>query len=343
MDDAKIKFAVIGLNFGRHIAADLLRPGPASSSFELVAVCDADAKRATAVGANCGVPICRELADLLADPEIEAVGLFTGPVGRAELIRQIIRAGKHVLTTKPFETDPQQAADVLREARSLGRIVHLNSPAPTLTADLRQVRTWQKEFALGEPVAFRAETWANYREQADGSWYDDPEKCPVAPIFRLGIYLINDLVRLFGEPESVQVMHSRVFTKRPTPDNAQLGLRFRSGALGNVFASFCINDSQLYADAVTLNFENGTIRRSVARAQALFDIKTTHLSLLTGAGETRRAEMLSVSGDYEWTAFAQAIRGEMLADETSIEQIVGGLRVIAAMSRAEKTGRTEPL
>lgn len=74
------------------------------------------------------------------------------------------------------------------------------------------------------PLGARADIWASYREQADGTWYDDPQKCPVAPVFLLGIYLINDLIQLFGPVRDVQVLQSRLSTGRPTADNGQLSL-----------------------------------------------------------------------------------------------------------------------
>ncbi len=95
------------------------------------------------------------------------------------------------MTTKPFELDPKAAMATLREARRRHRIIHLNCPAPLLSPDLEQIERWREEFQLGKPVGARADAWTNYREKADGSWYDDPKLCPVAPIFRIGIYLIT--------------------------------------------------------------------------------------------------------------------------------------------------------
>jgi len=234
---------------------------------------------------------------------------------------------------------------VLAEARQLGRVIHLNSPAPTLPADLLQIQAWQQHYQLGRPVGCRADVWASYREQADGSWYDDPQRCPVAPVFRLGIYLINDLVRLFGEAAAVQVMYSLLNTGRPTPDNAQLAIRFQNGALANVFASFCVNDGDHYRNSLTLNFENGTVYRNVGPAQTP-DV-TAELSLIMASDGQRKlveqVQLPSTSGEYQWDVFARAVRGEKIAGEVSPAQIVAGLKVIDAMTRAEQSGATEVL
>jgi predicted dehydrogenase len=337
----RLPIAIVGLNFGRHII-EQLTTGPGRDWCELAGVCDLDAAKARQYSGQTGARAYRDLTELLADPAIPAVGLFTPPAGRAQLIRQAIQAGKHVLTTKPFELDASAAAAVLAEARRLRRVVYLNSPAPTLTADLRQIIAWQREYRLGQPVGCRADVWAHYREQTDGSWYDDPHRCPVAPVFRLGIYLINDLIRLFGPPAAVQVMHTRLRTGRPTPDNAQLALRFQNGGLANIYASFCVNDGDYYRNGLTLNFENGTVYRNVGPNRA--GIAQAELSLVVVKdGHRHMAEHVTLeetSGAYQWDVFVRAVNGEKPADETTPDQIVAGIRVINAMAQAEKTGVT---
>ena len=308
-------------------------------------VCDLDAVRANEVAAAVGVKASTDLDAVLADPDIEAVALYTPPVGRAALIRKIIRAGKDVMTTKPFELDAQAALKVLEEAREMGRVVHLNSPAPMLPGDLRQVEMWREKYQLGRPIACHREAYASYREKADGSWYDDPQLCPVAPIFRLGIYLINDMIQLLGEPEAVQVMHSRIFTGRPTPDNAQLLIRFKNGVIGSVFASFCVDDGQFYSNSMVLKYERGTILRNMEPFAYGEANSRTHMSVVAKTGNEQtvieRAEPANMSGGYQWREFHRAVRTGPLLNATTPEQIVMGIRVIGAMSRAEHSGREE--
>lgn len=341
----RIPLAIVGLNFGRLIIDQIVR-GPGRRYFQLAAVCDLDGARAEAMAREFRCKAFTSLDALLADPAIPAIGLFTGPAGRAALLRKIIHAGKDVMTTKPFEVDPAAALAVLREAKRRRRVIHLNSPAPLLSADLEQMARWRDEFDLGRPIAARAEAWASYREKADGKWYDDAEKCPVAPIFRLGIYLINDVVHFFGEPRDVQVFHERIFTGRPTPDNAQLAIRFKNGGLVNIFNSMCVDDLQHYRNSLVLNFERGTVYRNAGPFPYVpGNEQDAQLALVTRRGKRavvrRRTVKWGLSGLYQWGAFHRAIRGEKLADATTPEEIVAGLRVIAAMARAQRSGKTE--
>jgi predicted dehydrogenase len=341
----KLRLAVVGLNFGAHIVEEL-RTGSGEQYFELAGVCDLDAEKADRMAHRLGVPAYHSLEELLEQSDVPTVGLFTGPQGRAELIQRIIRSGRDVMTTKPFELDPDAAENILHEAREAGRVVHLNSPAPLPTDDLQQVKRWREEHELGRPVACRAETWASYREEPDGSWQDDPDRCPVAPIFRLGIYLINDLIHLFGHAESVQVTSSRLFTGRPTPDNAQLGIRFESGALANVFASFCIQDGLFYRNSLTLNYQNGTVYRNVGPVEA-GRRKTTCMEVVSAHDPQNplitRAEPENRSGEYRWDLFHRAVQGQKLEGEVSPEDVAEGIRIIRAMRQSEKSGHTEPV
>ena len=232
MSEAKLRVGVVGLRFGLAYMETLMRTPRGKGLLDVKAVCDADPVKLAAGERALGGRGCTDLDMMLDDPEVEAVALFTGPVGRAALVRKIVRAGRHVMTTKPFELDPDAAAEALAEAARLGKVVHLNSPAASTPDDVRRIMTWQKKYDLGRPLAAHWQTWCRYREKADGSWYDDPRQCPVAPIFRLGIYALNDLLYFFTRPSEVHVTHSRLFTGRPTPDHALLTVKFADGGAG---------------------------------------------------------------------------------------------------------------
>ena len=337
----KIKFGIVGLNFGGWFARGLRQP-PACDYVDFVAACDIDREKADRIAAKHGVKAYYEMDALLADPQIQAVGLFTNPNGRAELVRKIIRAGKDVMTTKPFELDPDAAMDVLLEAKRLARVVHLNSPPPLLDGELLQVRRWEEKYDLGRPIACRREVWARKREKPDGTWLDDPARCPAAPITRVGIYLINDLVRLLGPAEKVHVMHSRFFTERPTPDNAQLSILYKNGAIANVFASFAVGDGQDFQNAMTLNYERGTIYYNVG---CMSDLPPANMSIIAlGAGGEAVGERTRVTRSghgYQWEAFHRAVSGERLEGEAAPEQIVEGVRILAAVARSDRSGNPE--
>ena len=339
-----VNIVVVGLHFGAHIVDGLMKDSAKGSRVRLVGVCDADPARLESVASKHGLARYRSLDEVLADGNVQAVGLFTGPVGRAALLRRIIKAGKDVMTTKPFETDPDAAAAILAEARLLGRVIHLNSPSPKVSDDIALLKKWESEYHLGRPVGGYASSYVSYRETADGTWYDDPELCPVAPVLRLGIYLINDLVRIFGRASSVSTTQSRLFTGRPTADNASVTILFESGALATVYSSFCIHDGNHYRNQLQVHYENGTVMRNVG-TQRLPDDKT-QMGVIQSVDNRGvlidAASVENVSGLYEWDTFAAAVCGEAGVPEYNDDDVVEPLRIIEAMKRSATTNAAAP-
>ena len=336
--ESPVKIGVCGLGYGLHHLRQL-RLSPQSRHVQIQAVCDERADRRAEGKSLLGCPDYGSLKTMLAQADIEAVALFSAPVGRAALIRQILQAGKHVMTTKPFELDAVAGLAVLNEARALGLTVFLNSPSPLLGSDIRLIRQWQERHRLGQLIFTRMDSWYRSTEKADGSWYDDPSLCPVAPIFRLGIYGINDTLALAGgDLVELQVLQSHILTGRPTPDVAQLALRFSDGAMACIRASWCcgpIRDNQV-SEFV---FEHGAIWRDYSlrdHRSAPDTVLTLEAVTANGKIVTDRASVsnLGVNSAYRWDLFQRAVRGEVLFGLLEPEQIVAGVKVIAAMKYA---------
>lgn len=332
-----IRLGLVGLNFGRHICRDLV--DHPEYPVKLVKVCDLDAEKAQTYAKEFGIAVSPSLDALLADPEIDAIGLYVGPNGRAKLIRQIIRAGKDVMTTKPFEVDPEDALAVLNEARELGRVVHLNSPNPRPYGEMAIINEWIRSGAIGKPTLAQASVWVYYgKTPTDGSWYDDPVRCPVAPIFRLGIYPLNSLLTIFGEPETVQVTKTRVETERPTPDNASLTIGFREGGVVNLVSSFVVGGPDMYKNSLTIGGTEGVIYYATGPKPR---DGAPQANLILSTNERLEYRSTDVhAGGYDWDFFAQRVRGEVAEDVTTPEQIVDAVRLVQAMSQAELNGQT---
>jgi len=101
----------------------IVSPARATGS-RLVAVAARDRNRAEAFAAEHGVErVLASYEDVLADPEVEAVynplpNAFHGPWNLAAG-----RAGKHVLSEKPFASNSEEAAEVRRGALEAGVVV----------------------------------------------------------------------------------------------------------------------------------------------------------------------------------------------------------------------------
>lgn len=93
-----------------------------SAGWDVVAICNRSRARAEARAAEYA-PTARvtdSYADVLADPAIDVVDITPHPADRLPIIEAAIRAGKHVLSQKPFVLDLDQGARLVTLARDRG-------------------------------------------------------------------------------------------------------------------------------------------------------------------------------------------------------------------------------
>lgn len=339
----KLKLGLVGLGFGKAVLKWYFQTPEQTPCIELKAVCDLNEDLAKTCASEYGVEAVTSFDALLADDEIDVIGLYTPPSGRAELLRKIIRAGKDVMTTKPFELDSEAARSVLKEAQELGRVIHLNSPSPSLTADLAVAHEWVEKYDLGRPVGIHCDVHANYFEQATGGWQDDPEKCPAGPMFRLGIYLMNDVTDMFGDVEAMQLALSKIRTGRPTADNATLQLQFKNGALGNIFASFCVGDGELYHNGMIMRYERGTIYRNVGtELKTVGDHRVDLRLVMADLDDSCKPRLVETTvadrplGLYYWDELHAAVTEGKSIDDTYLERIVRGVKMIEGVKAQQR-------
>lgn len=337
-----VRVGIIGLGFGRNFMKEVIG-GPNGKYVKIAAACDTDPERLQKARNAFGCHCYSQIDDMLRDPAIEAVCLFTNPHGRAQIIQRVLSAGKHIFTTKPFELDSNAAQAVLNEAAKLGRVIHLNSPSTIEGDDIAQIRRWQREHDLGQVVFLASNQWYPSREKADGSWYDSPDQCPVAPILRLGIYGINDMIAIMDEgPIEMQALCSRMFTGRPTADVAVLSMRFPSGPLATVRATWCCAPETMWLECV---FERGVIRRETTdRPEPQSSICTLHLTANGAGGKIIHDQIKIAQGQcnwaYRWDMFYRNVREGQSIPAIDPHRIVEGVRVLEGLYEAQKTGRT---
>jgi predicted dehydrogenase len=327
---------VVGLHFGGYAIRDSV-PRDGKGLVQVTRVCDLLPDALAEFSEYPGTP---RLDDLLEDPEIDVIGLFTGPVGRAKLVERCLEAGKDVMTTKPFELDAQEALRVLHRARELGRVVHMNSPNARPQSDLQKLLDLLQEGALGTPTLAISTVWVYYGPtEPSGTWYDDQSLCPVAPIFRLGIYPLNSLSQIFGPAKSVAAQSTRVETQRPTADNGALSIVYESGAIATMAASFVVGGKDYYRNSITLCGTKGVAYLNVGPRPR--EERPAPQLVLSTEDRLEEFALTTNSGDYDWEFFYDRVTGHAPADVTTPEEIAQSIKIVDAMRRSEVSGKVE--
>ena len=205
-----MKLAVLGLGFmgSTHVKALLKMKG-----VELAAVCSVDEKALSGdfrhVQGNFGgsgdcidfsaVRKYRELEDVLADPDVDAVDLCLPTDLHATVAIEALRGGKHVLVEKPMALDGHAAAQMIAEAQKAGKILMaaqvLRFMPPYMA--LRDAMSGG-QLGLVRTAVFRrrcaAPVW--------GGWLQRPELSG-GGVFDLLIHDVDIMLHLFGKPERV--------------------------------------------------------------------------------------------------------------------------------------------
>lgn len=114
------KLGVLGLGEGRSV----ISAAQESPMWELIQICDLNEE------------LCKERCeefhfdqytlnynDMLKNPEIEVIGIFTPDQLHAEHIKMALLAGKHVICTKPLMVNLDEANELLRIQKETGKVV----------------------------------------------------------------------------------------------------------------------------------------------------------------------------------------------------------------------------
>ena len=95
-----LRFALVGC--GTIATTQVRAILSAPEAMTLAAVCDTVEERARKMGAEFGVP-ARPWAEVLTDPEVEAVTVCTPSGSHGAVAMEAMAAGKHVLVEKPMD------------------------------------------------------------------------------------------------------------------------------------------------------------------------------------------------------------------------------------------------
>ena len=216
-----LRVALLGCGY---ISAQYLRTLSAMPNLELVAVADADAARAAAIGRAHGVRVLAGVDALGADEGVDAVVNLTPPQAHHETTAALLRAGKHGYQEKPFALDLAGAEDLMRLAGAHG--VRLGvAPDTVLGTGTQTARAAIDEGLISTPIAATATMLTPGHER----WHPAPDFYYVpggGPLLDMGPYYITTLVSLFGTVDKVAAIGLKATEEREIRVGDKAGTTF---------------------------------------------------------------------------------------------------------------------
>jgi predicted dehydrogenase len=116
--DSKIRVAIVGLGFG----AEFIPIYQNHPHAEMYAICQRSQDRLDQLGDAFGVGVrYSKFADVLADPNVEAIHINTPIPDHAPQSLAALKAGKHVACTVPMATTLEECRDLVAAQRATGK------------------------------------------------------------------------------------------------------------------------------------------------------------------------------------------------------------------------------
>lgn len=152
---------VLGLGEGRSIISAAVQ----SPLWQVAAVCDLDEELGRTRCAEFGLDAARftqSYAAMLANPAVDVVGIYTPDHLHADHVIAALRAGKHVVCTKPFLDDLRRAPEVRTAAATSGKRVMVGQSSRHFAPFARQ-REHFEQGVFGELNSVEAYYNADHR------------------------------------------------------------------------------------------------------------------------------------------------------------------------------------
>ena len=345
MTDARKQFRVALVGCGRisgnHVAAIEKVDG-----LSLVATCDPELERATAIAEPRGIPAFRSLDEMLRSVECEVVTICT-PSGLhpAHGIRAA-GAGKHVITEKPMATRLEDADALVRACDDAGVqlfVVKQNRLNPPIQLLKRAVDKGRFGRIYMANTTVRWTRPQDYYTQAPwrGTWEFDG-----GAFMNQASHYVDLMQWLVGPVESVMAKTATLARQIEAEDSGAAVLRFRSGALGVIEATVLTYPRNMEG-SITILGENGSVKiggTAVNRVEhwqfAGYDDDDKAIEALMAAVNPASVYGTGHFGYYE--NVAAVLRGDAAAD-TDGRSGRKSLELILGIYESAKTGREVPL
>jgi predicted dehydrogenase len=219
-----VSVGVVGLGYW---GPNLARNFAAIPGCELRWLCDASEEaRARLAAAFPAARTTGAIADLLADPELDAVVLATPVPTHAELAIAVAGAGKHCFVEKPLATSAADAERAVAAAASAGRILmvgHLLEYHPAV-ARLKELIENEELGGLYYVYGNRLNL-GKLRADENALW-------------SLGAHDVSVALHLIGEEPELCEAHGASFVREGVQDVVFCYLRFPSGIVAHLHLSW---------------------------------------------------------------------------------------------------------
>ncbi len=330
MERQKLRWGVISTaKIGRRAVLPAIQR---SGTNELVAVGSRNLAASRAFADELGIPRAYgSYAELLADPQVEAVYIPLPNNLHREWAIRAAEAGKHILCEKPLALDAAECLEMAEAARRHG-VLLLEAFMYRFHPQTDRVLELLRAGAIGAPQLIRAAF--TFRVSNPDDIRLQPELGGGA-LMDVGCYCVN-LSRTLFEAEPVEAQAFARWSERGVDAQLVGSLRFADGRLAQLDCALTLDRREFYEVV-------GPQGRIEVSAAFLPGLDATAIRVQRGRDE--RTETVAGADEYQRMVehFAACVRGSATLRYPP-EEAAANMRAITALLRsARNAGRPEPV
>ncbi|RNL89150.1 gfo/Idh/MocA family oxidoreductase [Sinomicrobium pectinilyticum] len=169
-NNKKLRLGILGLGEGR----STMHAALTSTEIELIQICDLNEDLCRKRGEEMGFGnYTTRYEDMLDNPDIEAIAIYTPDHLHASHITAALRAGKHVVCTKPLLDDLKDAAGLLKLQEEKGLKLFVGQSSRFFEPMKRQRKDYEAGL-IGELITVEAYYHADHRWFLAKPWSLEP-------------------------------------------------------------------------------------------------------------------------------------------------------------------------
>ena len=326
-----MRAAVIGLGWwGKQIITYLKN----SEKIQVTHGVDLNIEHLESFASEHHLTLVKDMAEVLANPQIDAIILATPHSMHEEQALKIIASGKQLFCEKPLTLTSLGAKKIIDACKDAGIVLgigHERRFEPGLEEVLRMVKAGE----LGQILHIEANVSHNLFAKMDASnWRVQDQDAPAGAMTALGIHLTDFFISLLGCPTKVRAKTGRVLKGAVGKDQVLVQLDFQEGVTGSIT---CLSSTPFHGRITVFGSlgwvevkENGNVDWGLPTDMTISnsEAKRSH--------KTFSASNVVLKNFESW---ADAISGKATYRYTP-EQILNNIRVLEAIVNSSNNGST---
>jgi len=284
-------------------------------------------------------------ADLLADPEVQAVYIASPVYCHAHQIIMAAEAGKHILCEKPLCLNLKQAKKAVAACRR-HKVLLQEGYMMKFHGAHRKIRELIGAGRLGKIVSMRAQLSCWY-PRIEGAWRQDPKLGGGGALIDMATHLYDLLEYFAGPIRRVAALVGTLVQDYKSDDASTTLLEFKSGAHATVDCFYCIPDEasrtrlEIYGSGGAILTE-GTIGQSKAgKLEGIFDLGAAGYDAAQNKDVARKFQRIPFPTINPYTAECEYFADCVLQGrQPAINNAQNALHVLAVAEMAYASSRT---